>query len=152
MPYLIDGHNLIPRAGLSLQDMEDELALVAQVQVFCRVGRRKAEIYFDGAPPGQAGTRRMGLVTAHFIRENSSADAAIEARLRKLGNAARNWSVVSSDGRVQAAARAARATVIPSDIFAGQLREALRAAPPGDAETGPGQGEVDEWLRLFGGE
>ena len=37
MPYLIDGHNLIPKVrGLSLQSMDDEMELVELLQEFCR--------------------------------------------------------------------------------------------------------------------
>jgi hypothetical protein len=33
MPYIVDGHNLIPKVpGLNLQDMEDELQLVELLQ------------------------------------------------------------------------------------------------------------------------
>ena len=54
MPYIIDGHNLIPRIpDLSLQDIDDEMQLVEMLQDFCRISRKKVEVYFDNAPPGQ---------------------------------------------------------------------------------------------------
>jgi hypothetical protein len=52
MPYLIDGHNLIPKLGLRLDSMEDEMELVSILQEFCRLEDRQVEVYFDGAPPG----------------------------------------------------------------------------------------------------
>ncbi len=83
MPYLIDGHNLIPKLGLRLDSMEDEMELVALLQEYCRLTRRSGmEVYFDGAPAGQAGTRKMGPITAHFVRLGSSADEAIRKRLK----------------------------------------------------------------------
>jgi predicted RNA-binding protein with PIN domain len=150
MPFLIDGHNLIPKLGLSLRSVDDELQLVARLQEFCRVERKQVEVYFDGAPAGQVGTRRLGLVTAHFVRLGSTADAAIRARLKSLGRAARNWTVVTSDRAVQAEARAVGAVVISSDEFARQVNASTRAAGKGTAgEAGMSDAEVEEWLRLF---
>lgn len=150
MPYLIDGHNLIPKLGLRLDSFDDELALVTRLQEFCRLRRAQVEVYFDGAPPGQAVSRKFGTVTAHFVRKASSADAAIERRLEELGNAARNWVVVSSDHRVQNAARAAHAQVASAEEFA-RLAMAARSAPvatqKADRDLSPE--EVEAWLALF---
>ncbi len=155
MPYLIDGHNLIPKLGLHLDSPDDELALVAILQDFLRLARSKAEVYFDGAPAGQARTRGFGAVTAQFVRLGTPADAAIQARLRKLGRAARNWIVVSSDHEVQNAARAAQAEALSSDEFAKQLKtmrhrhklDTAAKKSAGDAELS--SEELNEWLRLF---
>lgn len=149
MPYLIDGHNLIPKLGLRLDSPDDELELVAIIQEFSRLSRREAEVYFDGAPASQARTRKFGMVTAHFVRLGSTADDAIKARLRSLGRAARNWTVVSSDRQVQVAARAVHAGVIASEAFGVQLNRLRRAAnrPPGEPELS--SEEVLEWLRIF---
>ncbi|MCI0521587.1 MAG: NYN domain-containing protein [Chloroflexi bacterium] len=153
MPYLIDGHNLIPKIpGLSLQEADDEMRLVELLQDFCRRERKQVEVYFDNAPPGQMRARSYGQVIAYFVRAGGSADAAIRARLQRLGNEARNWTVVTSDRQVQAAARGARAQYVSAEGFAASL---LRAAPaeqsrPDDAALSAG--EVEEWLDLFGGE
>lgn len=149
MQYLIDGHNLIPRLGLSLRSVDDEMQLVARLQFFCRVKRSKAEVYFDGAPAGQVRSRAFGLVTAHFVRKASTADAAIRARLESLARAARNWVVVSSDHEVQSAARAARAQVLSSDEFAELVRNAGEAVSATSAEHGLSAAEVEEWLKVF---
>ena len=100
MPYLIDGHNLIPKLGLRLDFIDDEMDScdpLAGISAACDAAQ--VEVYFDGAPPGQASTLKLGAVTAHFVRQGSSADAAIEFRLTQLGKAAKNWTVVSSDNR-----------------------------------------------------
>lgn len=150
MPTLIDGHNLIPHLGLSLRSIDDEMQLIERLQIFCRANRQQVEVYFDGAPAGQVGRRKMGLVTAHFIRLGATADAAMRARLKALGRAARNWTVVTSDRQVQADARGAGATVVSSDAFAGQVTESMRAPAPRSAnEAGMSDAEVEEWLRLF---
>jgi predicted RNA-binding protein with PIN domain len=156
MPYLIDGHNLIPKIpGLSLEAPDDEMRLIQVLQDFCRLRRKQVEVYFDNAPPGQPRARRFGMVTAHFARSGSSADELIRQRLERLGGARRNWTVVSSDQQVQANARASRAQVLSSEAFARLLDEALRQAPAEaarDEEAALSEEEVDGWLRLFGEE
>lgn len=154
--YLIDGHNLIPHvAGLSLRDLDDEQRLLERLAAFCRRTRCRAEVYFDGAPPTQA--RRFSLggrLTVIFVRRGRTADAAIHARLRRLGRAARNVIVVSSDREVQAAARSYGAQVIDSATFARRMR-AVEGAPAHEEAEKPAAvppDEVEEWLRLFGEE
>lgn len=151
MDYLVDGHNLIPKIGLHLDAFDDEDRLIGILQEFCRIRRARVEVYFDDAPPARQSTRKAGLVTAHYVRKASSADAAIEARLEKLGRQARGWSVVSSDRRVQAAARAAHAGVLSSESFAAEVIKARMTEAPGDQkETTLPPEEVEEWLRIFG--
>jgi predicted RNA-binding protein with PIN domain len=149
MPYLIDGHNLIPKLGLRLDSMDDEMELVAVLQEFCRLERKQVEVYFDGAPTPQAGTRKLGSVTAHFVQLGTTADNAIRNRVKRLGKAAKNWTVVSSDRQVQAEARAAQAEVISSDTFAGLLKQAQTSAPKRVEDRKLSQQEVDDWLEFF---
>jgi predicted RNA-binding protein with PIN domain len=152
MPYLVDGHNLIPRAGLRLDSVDDELELVALLQGFARASRRKVEVYFDGAPADNAGTRRFGLVTAHFVAIGSTADFAIKARLATLGGAARNWIVVTSDRDLQRAAAALHARVQAADQFAAAI-DAIRqrgSANEPSSDQGPlAESEVQNWLQIF---
>jgi len=150
MPYLIDGHNLIPKLGLQLDSLDDEEQFIPRLQEFCRLRRAQVEVYFDGALPGNASTRKAGAVTAHFVRKGSSADAAIEARLARLGKAAKNWVVVSSDRRVQGAAGAAHARVLSSEDFAREMSKAQampNSKPNHDATLPPD--EVEKWLDIF---
>jgi predicted RNA-binding protein with PIN domain len=155
MPYLIDGHNLIPKIpGLSLAEFDDEARLIEMLQEFCRLARKEAEVFFDNAPAGGMPVRSYGLLTARFIRSGRTADDAIRKRLDKLGRAARNWTVVSSDHAVQASARAAQARVLGSEAFAAQVLRTLEGAGKdtgASADAGLSEDEVDEWLDLFGG-
>jgi predicted RNA-binding protein with PIN domain len=150
MPYLIDGHNLIPKLGLRLDALDDEDELISRLQEFCRLRRARVEVYFDGASPGQASTRKAGAVMAHFVHRGSSADAAIEVRLARLGKAAKNWTVVSSDGRIQCAAGAVHAGVLSSEEFAREMTKARAigiSAKKHEATLAPD--EVEEWLEFF---
>lgn len=149
MPYLIDGHNLIPKIGLRLASAEDEMELIAILQEFCRLERKQADVYFDGAP--QASTRKLGAVTAHFVSLGTTADDAIYKRLKKMGKSAKNWTVVSSDRQVQVEARTAQAEVISSDTFAMLLRQARNSAPKPSTDHKLSKQEVDDWLKLFEG-
>ena len=151
MPYLIDGHNLIPKLGVRLDAVDDELELIAILQEFCRVEHRQVEVYFDGAPVSQGGIRKVGAVTAHFVPQTSNADTAIRKRLNKLGKAAKNWTVVTSDRQVQADARAARAEVTSSETFAKLLKELQNSPRIQKSERTLSKDEVEEWLKAFEG-
>ena len=151
MPYIVDGHNLIPKLGLRLDSVDDEMELIAILQEFCRLERRQVEVYFDGAPTPQAGTRKLGSVTAHFVRLGTTADDAIRKRLKRLGKTAKNWTVVSSDRQVQAEAHAVHAEIISSDLFAQQLKQIRNSAPKSAEDRKLSPKEVDDWLKLFGG-
>jgi uncharacterized protein len=149
MPYIIDGHNLIPHVGLHLASLDDELELIRLLQEYSRLSRKQVEIYFDNAPAGQPATRKFGSVTAHFVRRPQIADDAIRLRIARLAKTARNWTVVSADRRVQAEAHAAKARVISSEEFARQIRTTLHARPSSKDKNELGEQEVEEWLELF---
>jgi predicted RNA-binding protein with PIN domain len=153
MPYLIDGHNLIPKIpGLDLKAMDDETQLIEILQEFCRRRRKQAEIYFDNSPAGQPHSRKYGFVLARFIRQGQVADNAIHDRLERLGKAARNWTVVSSDQAVQAAARNAHAHYISSEAFSKEIVETLQDNQV-DLDQKPDASlsaeEVKDWMEFF---
>lgn len=151
MPYLIDGHNLIPKIkGMSLKAINDEEQLIELLQVFQRVKRTKVEVFFDKAPAGQARTKRYGSVTAHFVRQGLPADEAILQRVHRLGKDARNWSVVTSDRHIQTQAHGLQAQLISSEDFSMRLEEAIRQTPGlAESESKLGESEVEEWLKIF---
>ena len=150
MPYLIDGHNLIPKLGLRLDSVDDEMELISILQEYCRPERKQVEVFFDGAPTPHAGIRKLGIVTAHFVRRGTTADNAIRNRVKGLGKGARNWTVVSSDRQIQAEARAAQAEVVSSDSFASLLKQARTSAPKPTTERKLSKEELDDWLKQFG--
>jgi len=153
MPYIIDGHNLIPKVpGLSLEDLDDEQQLVNLLQDFCRVKQKKVEVFFDNAPAGSSGARTFGCVVARFIRQGRTADQAILEKLRRLEGDARNWTVVSSDREVRNSARSVRAKSMRVEEFAQELSAlaAERLQEIQELDKDLSTREVDEWLEIFG--
>jgi hypothetical protein len=154
MPYIIDGHNLIPHIpGLSLKDLDDENSLIAILQKFASRRRSTLEVFFDHAPAARTGTQTHGLVRAHFITRDSTADQAIKNHLSRLGKSAKNWTVVSSDREILAEARSSQCQILKSSDFALiVLSDQSSAGPASDKNDQPdiSPGEVDYWLDQFG--
>ena len=151
MNYIIDGHNLIAQIpGLDLSMPDDEERLIELLIRFCQPGKHRVEVYFDRAPVGQAGVVNHGRVRAHFVLQRSSADEAIHKRLSGTGKSVKNWVVVSSDRSVQAAAREARARVIPAVDFARLLLASPRSASTSPNSDEPlSEGQVRQWEAIF---
>jgi predicted RNA-binding protein with PIN domain len=138
MPYLIDGHNLIgAMPGHRLADPDDEAALIAVLQRYFAASGTGATVYFDRRAPGRADPPRMGRLTIHFVAASSSADRAIRAHLDRLRGEARNWTVVSSDGEVAAAARRAGARTLTSASFLRQLDGPSTQGPSAEKPESP---------------
>ncbi|MDP2989124.1 MAG: NYN domain-containing protein, partial [Kiritimatiellota bacterium] len=97
MPFLIDGHNLIPHVrGLSLAQPDDELALLELLDGYFKDERKKAVVFFDKAAPGVEQNIQRGFVSAHFTRPPLNADIGIRNAIRELGRSAVNYTVVTS--------------------------------------------------------
>lgn len=157
MPFIIDGHNLIPKAGLNLADLDVENDLVKELQEFSRIRQTSIEVYFDGGLPGFPTRRKFGNVTIFFVRKGrtehdaNKADEAIERRLNRLGKTARNWIVVSSDQRVLAAAREVHARTLTSDEFSRFMRSAgEKHSNDFDYDVQLSSDDVSMWLKEFG--
>lgn len=151
MPYLIDGHNLIAAMpGMSLADLDDERTLMQRLDHYARHSRALITLYFDRGSLAAPQMKSSARVKIHFVRAPRTADDAIRAHLQRLGREAANWTVVSSDREVQAAARHAGARNLDSQAFAIQI------ATPGagideldkpEPELGPE--EIEAWEQLF---
>jgi predicted RNA-binding protein with PIN domain len=152
MPYLIDGHNLIAATpGITLDDPDDEVRLIALVRTYCVRRGKRAYIYFDRAASGTADPPPVGGVVAYFVTPPRTADEAIRDHLVRLGREAKNWEVVSSDREVRDAAQQAGARSIDSQTFAKHIT--VKDLEPEDETEKPSQSpsnnEVAEWERLF---
>ena len=149
MPYLIDGHNLIPCAGIDLHDPNDEVKLVHKLRGFAVARCKKCTVVFDGGMPGGRSRLSTGSVKVIFAPSHSNADHIIKQRIRKIPDA-RNWTLVSSDFAVQNVARRYGMQVMSSAAFAQRLQTKIQD-PRGAADDAPVPAdEVDEWLKCFG--
>ncbi len=150
MPYLIDGHNLIgAMADISLADPQDEERLLRRLAAYFHRAGTRAHVYFDRRAPGARKTFRHGPLEVHFVASPRTADQAIARHLQRLGREAGNWTVVSTDHAVRAAARKAGARLLTSQAFASRLSQSAATAgmekPPAPASSE----ELDRWMRLF---
>lgn len=149
MPFLIDGHNLIPHVrGLSLAQLDDELALLELLDGYFKSERKKAIVFFDKAAPGADQDLQRGFVSAHFTRQPLNADKAIRIAVRGLGRAAANYTVVTSDLEVSDNARRLGAKVLSSAEFAQMLASSEKRKKSVKHEPA---NDVDYWLKVFGG-
>ncbi|MFL7812462.1 MAG: NYN domain-containing protein [Anaerolineales bacterium] len=152
MPFLVDGHNLIPHIpGLRLDDLDDERSLLEILVDFANRKRIQVEVYFDKAAPSRAGSQSIGRVKAHFVRQEITADQAIITRLKRLGGSVKNWTVVSSDRVIRTEARSYHSKIMSSEEFAALLLE--RSESGGDAgkaeDPQVSDHEVGFWLDKF---
>jgi len=146
MPYLIDGHNLIPFIpGLSLDQIDDEMALVQHLLPFFQSINKKAIIYFDQAFPASHTSTNLGKLSIHFIRPPRTADEAILHDLTNLGGNAKNYIVVTSDQTLCSLASHAGARVISSLQFA----RLLHGKKSKKTDHNAASNDVDYWLHLF---
>ena len=148
MPFLIDGHNLIPYIrGLSLSQLDDELALLDLLEGYFKKERKKAVVFYDRAAPGGEKEIRRGFVTAHFTRPPLNADQAIRNAVKGLGRTSANYTVITSDNEVGDRAQRLGARVLSSAKFAQKL-----STVPGKGKKSGMQDpveDVDYWLKVF---
>jgi uncharacterized protein len=163
MALLIDGYNLMHAAGLVGQGLgpggleRSRLALLN----FVAASVEQAElavttIVFDAqhAPPGLPGTLNHRTMTVRFSSGYDSADELIEELIR-ASNAPRRLLVVSSDHRLQRAAKHRRAKAIDADVWYAQMVAKRAAHAESSLQSSPKPNEsiirdVDFWLRQFG--
>jgi len=156
MPIIIDGHNLL----WSIQKTGADSGFVSDVRLCHIVARylkligEKGEIIFDGAgPPDKSDFDYVDGVEVFFAGPGADADSAIEDKIR-ASTAPKGLTIVSSDRRLQAAARARKAAAIKSERFwAGikkQFSQSDTAKEPPGKRHGLTEGETEQWLKFFG--
>jgi predicted RNA-binding protein with PIN domain len=162
MPLLIDGYNLLHATGIvgsgsALTELHRsrEALLRYLAASIDPTERPRTTIVFDaaGAPPGLPRTLDHEGITVHFARDYADADAMLE-ELIAAHDTPRSLVVVSSDHRVQRAARRRRATAIDSDRWYAELcatrRRGTELPTPPQKPTGNlSADEVNFWLSQF---
>jgi predicted RNA-binding protein with PIN domain len=162
MALLIDGYNLLHvtdifgAVGPGTDLHRTRLALLKFLSAaISKRERSQTTIVFDasGAPPGLPRTIYHDGMTVHFARQ-SDADEMIEDLLEEW-RAPKSLVVVSSDHRVQRAARSHGATFVDSGEWYAERRAMVRNAKSDDGTAGkPGAplapDELKYWLGEFG--
>lgn len=168
MPFLIiDGYNLMHAWGLARQrygpgDLERlrERFLRELANRLPETQRRGTTVVFDAgdeAPTDIADKRVHELMRIVFAVKDEDADSRIE-KLIASHSAPKQIRVVSSDKRLQIAARRRRGQFVTSEQFIEELERAeteskkpavsreLEAKSTGELT----EGEMAEWLEIFG--
>jgi uncharacterized protein len=148
MPFIIDGHNLIPKIhGLDLAQIDDELALINILENYFKIIRKKADVYFDNASPGGTQNLEKGFLNVHFTRRPMTADTAILNAVRELGRSAPNYTIVTSDQRIKNSVQRMGAQIISSAEFAMELTNISKSS---SGNTSDQPDDIDYWLKVFG--
>lgn len=141
MPRLIDGDNLLGTwPGRSRSDA-DKRALVRELYQLTRREKRRIVVVFDGSPPPGVSYGPDVL----YSGPGRKADALILDLLRGE-NDRRGWSVVTNDRKLADQCRYLGARIEGVKPF----RE--RLLPGGAGEKPDTPGDIDFWLKQFGGE
>jgi len=109
----------------------------------------------QGAAVAEEGgaNQQGGAYETVFIDAAGDADSVIEDKIR-VSTAPKRLTVVSSDRKVQAAARTRKATVVKSEVFwnsvGKQLGKVKTTKEPGGKRWGISESETEHWLKFFG--
>jgi predicted RNA-binding protein with PIN domain len=161
MALLIDGYNLlhvtglVGRAGSGLQGSRNALLRFLASAIDPKE-LTETTIVFDAdeAPPGLPRVVTHEGMTVRYASEYPDADALLE-ELIATHHVPRSLTVVSSDHRVQRAARRRRAPFVDSDAWFAEIarrRSQRQGAPqaPIRRQTALSAGEIAYWLAEFG--
>jgi len=161
---IIDGYNVLYAADLvppsggphGLERARRSLLRLISGRLTPRE-RHRTTVVFDAPEQtmGPSPPHEVHQLLVMFADRDGDADAMIERLIRK-NSAPRRLCVVSSDRRLQKAARRRRAGFLDSETFLKRLaRRASRAEHRGEEEPAAKRsgrlspGEVDAWLRVF---
>ena len=165
MRLLIDGYNLLNATGIAARGYHigslerSRLGLLQfLIESLDPLELSKTIVVFDAShsPPGLPRVMDYHGLTVRFAVKYESADALLE-ELIQADSTPRRLTVVSSDHRIQRAARQRKARAVNSEVWYSEIvrRSAERARPrppPVRPQTPLVGNEVARWLERFGGE
>jgi len=155
--FIIDGYNLLHSIQKISEDSEqiNDVGLCRIINEYLKLAGEKGEIVFDGTGPrDKSPFENISNLEVFFAGPGADADTVIEYKI-KASTAPRRLMIVSSDRRIQSAARARRATAIKALIFWNDLCKRLshrkkKAKEPTEKREGLTDGETEQWLKFFG--
>jgi len=158
MTLLIDGYNLLHASGVFGSERgprgfeQSRFALLDLLADLLGPEATRTIVVFDAAnaPDGLPGRHVHRGIRVWFAREYPDADSLIE-ELIDDDNAPQSLTVVSSDRRLQAAARRRRAGAVDCESWLADLRARSRRRDDADAKPAePSPYDVEAWKRYFG--
>ena len=164
MTLLIDGYNLLHVTGIfgkgpgpgTFQQSREALLRFLAVALGPKL-RETTTVVFDAteAPPGLPHTVEFDEMTVRYATGYPDADALIE-ELIQSESAPRSLLVVSSDHRIQRAARRRRARFVDSNVWyddllrrKAQLRATRESVLPEKPTGSLSAREVEHWINEF---
>jgi len=157
MPLVIDGHNLlwsIHKPGKD-HDHANDIQLCHLLARYLKLTGETAVIVFDGAGPSdKSAFDNISGLEVVFAGLSADADTVIEDKI-KANTAPKRMTVVSSDRRLRAAARARKATAVKSEVFWRSLqkklsrKESSEKSEPSAKRLGLSSAETEQWLKFF---
>jgi predicted RNA-binding protein with PIN domain len=162
MGILIDGYNLLHASGILGRGVgPGGLERSRRALLNFLLGALTPEeiattaVVFDAPEHGSSGPRQGEHegITVYFSSGYEDADSLIEEMIQR-DNSPRGLVVVSSDHRIQRAARRRRCTAVDSEVWHAELVRQRREQQTGNAAQEakpmpPGEGEVAFWLEQF---
>jgi len=134
MSWVIDGNNLLGRAGASRDAAGSKRQLIRALANFARAKRTKVACYFDGSEPEHFG-RHLGSVSVIF----SGARPADDLIAKKVA-AGSGWKVVTADRALAARIQRRQVEVVDPGGFMAELE----SLPQGEERVAG-----EEWLAYF---
>jgi hypothetical protein len=132
--YLIDGSNLLGRAGVDRHAVEEKRRLIPRLAAFGRSAKTKVICFFDGVRPDAFSTSLGGLQIV--FSGSRPADDLIVERARGSREPVR---IVTSDQELAARARGRQITVL-------HTREFIPLLEAGERETTPREVDWEEYF------
>jgi hypothetical protein len=155
MPFIIDGYNLLHFIQKASEDFGaiTDIGLCRIISEYLRQIGEKGEIVFDGTGPrDKSAFDNINELEVFFAGLRSDADTIIEDKIT-ASTAPRRLTIVSSDRRLQIAARKRKATVVKSQVFwdnvQKQLSRKTKVKEPLAKREGLSEGETEQWLKIF---
>jgi len=115
MSWVIDGNNLLGRAGASRDAADSKRQLVRALGNFARAKRTKVACYFDGPELEQFG-KHLGSVTIIF----SGTRSADELIVKRVASGS-GWKVVTADRALAARIRRREVEIVDPGGFMADL-------------------------------
>jgi hypothetical protein len=134
MSWVIDGNNLLGRAGAARDTADAKRQLVRTLGAFARINRTKVACYFDGPEPEQFG-KNLGSVIVIFSGARSADDLIIKRVADGSG-----WKVVTADRALSSRIKRREVTIIDPGSFMNELE----SLPQGEERPAN-----EEWLGWF---